>query len=85
MRPSARRAVDAEDASIVYAGLYGALRTPEQVIEDVLAIEGELLAGVAYHRRDREDVMDIEKRLSALGLALPAPPTPAGNYIGSCA
>jgi len=34
-----------EDASIVYPGLYGALRTPEQVIEDVLAIEGELLAG----------------------------------------
>jgi enamine deaminase RidA (YjgF/YER057c/UK114 family) len=31
----------------------------------------------------REDVMDIEKRLSALGLELPAPPTPAGNYVGS--
>ena len=27
--------------------------------------------------------MDIEKRLSALGLTLPAPPTPAGNYVGS--
>ena len=27
--------------------------------------------------------MDIEKRLSALGLELPAPPTPAGNYVGS--
>jgi hypothetical protein len=31
----------------------------------------------------REDGMDIEKRLSALGLELPAPPTPAGNYVGS--
>ena len=27
--------------------------------------------------------MDIEKRLAALGLTLPAPPTPAGNYVGS--
>jgi len=27
--------------------------------------------------------MDIEKRLSALGLELPAPPTPEGNYVGS--
>jgi enamine deaminase RidA (YjgF/YER057c/UK114 family) len=26
--------------------------------------------------------MDIEAKLSALGLELPAPPTPAGNYIG---
>ena len=34
-----------EDPSIVYAGLYGVLRTPEQVVGDVLAIEGEL-AGV---------------------------------------
>jgi hypothetical protein len=36
-----------EDASVVYAGLYGVLRTPEQVIGDLLAIEGELLAGAA--------------------------------------
>jgi enamine deaminase RidA (YjgF/YER057c/UK114 family) len=27
--------------------------------------------------------MDIERKLSALGLTLPAPPTPAGNYVGS--
>ena len=26
--------------------------------------------------------MEIEKKLSALGLELPAPPTPAANYIG---
>jgi hypothetical protein len=26
--------------------------------------------------------MTIEERLSALGFALPAPPTPAGNYMG---
>src|SRR5688572_6436669 len=32
--------------------------------------------------RTRETVMDIEAKLSALGLELPAPPTPAGNYIG---
>ena len=25
----------------------------------------------------------IEERLSALGLTLPAPPTPEGNYVGS--
>jgi hypothetical protein len=36
-----------EDPSVVYAGLYGVLRTPEQVIGDVLSMEGELLAGVA--------------------------------------
>lgn len=36
-----------KDASIVYAGLYGVLRTPEDVINDVLVIEGELLAGGA--------------------------------------
>ena len=35
------------DASVVYPGLYGVLRTPDQVIEDLLAIEGELLAGAA--------------------------------------
>ena len=33
------------DASIVYAGLYGTLQTPEEVVGLVLAIEGELLAG----------------------------------------
>ena len=36
-----------EHASVVYAGPYGVLRTPEQVIGDLLAIEGELLAGAA--------------------------------------
>jgi hypothetical protein len=34
-----------EDASIVYAGLYGVLQTREEVVGLVLAIEGELLAG----------------------------------------
>ena len=33
-----------EDASVVYAGLYGVLRTPEEVVDDVLTIERELLA-----------------------------------------
>ena len=33
-----------EDASVVYPGLYGVLRTPEEVVDDVLTIEGELLA-----------------------------------------
>ena len=33
-----------EDTSIVYAGLYGILRTPEEVINDVLVMEKELLA-----------------------------------------
>jgi len=33
-----------EDPSIVYAGLYGVLRTPAQVVDDVLTFEGELLA-----------------------------------------
>jgi hypothetical protein len=33
-----------EDPSIVYPGLYGVIRTPAQVVEDVLAIEGELMA-----------------------------------------
>lgn len=32
------------DESIVYAGLYGVLQTPEEVVALVLAIEGELLA-----------------------------------------
>jgi len=32
------------DESIVYAGLYGILQTPEEVVGLVLAIEGELLA-----------------------------------------
>jgi hypothetical protein len=40
-------AVGRDDSSVVYAGLYGVLRTPAEVIDDVLAIEGELLAGVA--------------------------------------
>ena len=35
------------DPSVVYAGLYGVLRTPEQVIADVVTIESELLAGLA--------------------------------------
>jgi hypothetical protein len=34
-----------EDASIVYAGLYGVLRSSEEVVGDLLAMEGELLAG----------------------------------------
>jgi len=34
-----------EDASVVYAGLYGVLATPEEVVGLTLAIEGELLAG----------------------------------------
>lgn len=33
-----------KDESIVYAGLYGVLQTPEEVVGLVLAIEGELLA-----------------------------------------
>lgn len=33
------------DESIVYPGLYGVLQAPEEVVELVLAIEGELLAG----------------------------------------
>ena len=33
-----------EDPSIVYAGLYGVLRTPAQVVDDVLTFEGELLS-----------------------------------------
>ena len=32
------------DEAVVYPGLYGMLRTPDQVIDDVMAIEGELLA-----------------------------------------
>jgi hypothetical protein len=34
-----------ENASVVCAGLYGVLRTPEQVVDDLLTLEGELLAG----------------------------------------
>lgn len=34
-----------EDTSIVYAGLYGVLRSSEQVVGDLLAMERELLAG----------------------------------------
>ena len=33
-----------EDPSIVYPGLYGVLRPPAQVVDDVLTFEGELLA-----------------------------------------
>ena len=33
------------DESIVHAGLYGVLQTPDEVIAQVIAIEGELLAG----------------------------------------
>jgi hypothetical protein len=43
-RAAARRS---DDRSVVYAGLYGTLRTPEQTIGDLLTIEGELLAGAA--------------------------------------
>ena len=35
---------DADD-SIVYAGLYGALRAPAEIVDDVVTMEGELLAG----------------------------------------
>jgi hypothetical protein len=34
------------DPSIVYAGLYGLLQSPEEVVDQVLAFEGELLAAV---------------------------------------
>jgi hypothetical protein len=34
-----------EEPTVAYAGLYGILRTPEQVVGDVLTIEGELAAG----------------------------------------
>jgi len=37
-------AAHGEDPSIVYAGLYGVLATPDQVLDLVLDIEGELLA-----------------------------------------
>ena len=40
-----RAAAGGEGGSIVYAGLYGVLREPEQVVGDVLAMESELLAG----------------------------------------
>ena len=70
------------DASLVYPGLYGVLRTPDQVIEDLLALEGSSWPARLY------DLAFFfpppkEERLSALGLTLPAPPTPAGNYVGS--
>jgi hypothetical protein len=42
VRAAARRG---EDASIVYAGLYGVLATPDEAVDLVLTIEGELLAG----------------------------------------
>jgi hypothetical protein len=35
------------DESIVYAGLYGVLQTPEQVVALVLTIESELLASLS--------------------------------------
>ncbi|HYB70045.1 MAG TPA: DinB family protein [Candidatus Bathyarchaeia archaeon] len=42
---AAARAVEARgpDPSIVYAGLYGVLRTPEELVGDLLTMEGELL------------------------------------------
>lgn len=33
-----------DDSSIVYPGLHGVLQTPDEVVGQVLAIEGELLA-----------------------------------------
>jgi hypothetical protein len=36
-----------DDPDIVYAGLYGTLRTPQELIAEVLSIEAELLAGAA--------------------------------------
>jgi hypothetical protein len=33
-----------DDASIVYPGLYGVIRTPTQAVADVLTIEDELMA-----------------------------------------
>ena len=38
------QAVRDGDAQIVYAGLYGVLRTPGEVVDDVVTMEGELLA-----------------------------------------
>ena len=38
-------AAHGDDSSIVYPGLYGVLQTPDEVVGQVLAIEGELLAG----------------------------------------
>jgi DinB family protein len=37
-------AAHGHDPSIVYPGLYGVLQTPDEVVGQVLAIEGELLA-----------------------------------------
>jgi hypothetical protein len=39
-----------ENPPVVYAGLYGVLRTPEQIVDDVLTMEGELLAGDRQRR-----------------------------------
>jgi DinB family protein len=36
-----------DDPDVVYAGLYGVLGTPQELIADVLGIEAELLAGAA--------------------------------------
>ena len=33
-----------EDAAILYPGLYGSMHMPEQILDDVLTMEGELLA-----------------------------------------
>jgi hypothetical protein len=44
VREAAERGVD---GTIVYPGLYGSLHTPAEVVELVLAIEGELLAGAS--------------------------------------
>jgi len=40
-------AARATDESVVHAGLYGVLHTPDEVVALVLAIEGELCAGVS--------------------------------------
>lgn len=42
-----------DDTSTVYAGLYGVLRTPEEVVNDVVVIEEELLAGTNGSRTPR--------------------------------
>jgi uncharacterized damage-inducible protein DinB len=42
-----------EDASIVYAGLYGVLATREEVVDLVLAVEGELLSASSAAARAR--------------------------------
>ena len=40
------------ESSMVYPGLYGVLRAPEEVVEDVLTMEGELLASASSLRSD---------------------------------